>query len=315
MHHAMYAHIVPRANQVRFPQTLQNDNMHRRSNRDTAFRVLVLASSNVAVDNILLRIHMKGIPNGRNGVIHPQMIRISRHDYESSDSEVYQYLVRNAARFYDSDHRERDNASLRAKRNRASECIIFFSTSSAVGSAQFKELDQHIDIVLHDEVFNSLESETMIQRTACSTIEGQRRLFYYGFGDEEQLSDLTLIPNMLYSSHTLKCAPFHTKDIKMSLFERFIYNNRVTVSFLSAQFRMHPAISRVTSTPYYSCHFTFPLGEASFLTPYNQPASNANALHPMTFLDTAAISTNTEHDGGDGLITNQTESNIVVQII
>ena len=315
IHHSQYGHMVPHANRVRFPQTPRNDNIHRRSNSDTAFRVLVVASSNVAVDNILLRVHREGIQDGNGGVIRPQMLRIARHDYEPLDPEVNQYLVRNASRLYDADHRERNNASLRAKRNRASECILYFSTSSAVGSAQFKELDQHIDIVCHDESAQSLESETMIPLTATNTIEGQRRLYYLGYGDEEQLPALTLVPNMLYSSKTLRHAPFHTNNIKMSLFQRLIYNNRVTVSFLSAQFRMHPAISQVTSVPYYACYFACPLGIEPFLTPFNQPALNANAFHPMTFIDTSALSTRFERDAGDGQISNQTESNLVVQII
>lgn len=315
MHHSVYGHIVPVNHRVRYPRTPTDDLIHRRSNLNQSFRIMVVASSNVAVDNALMRVHREGIPDGNGGFIHPQMLRLARQDYIPKEAAVNQYLLRNAARYYDEDHADRGHPTLTAKRQRASECILFFSTSSAVGSAQFKELNQHIDIVLHDEAAQSLETETLIPLTAANSNEGYGRLFYFGFGDGEQLDALTFIPNMLYSSHTLRYAPFHIKTIKMSMFERLIYSNRVTVSFLSAQFRMHPAISRSTSVPYYNCHFACPLGRDPFVIAYNQPAQHPNAFYPMTFLDTAALLARGETSGENGVFTNQTESNLVTQVI
>ena len=249
--------------------TPQDGKLRRRRN-DQALRILVVASYNSAVDNIMERVHTLGIPDGNGGVIHPKMCRIARHDYVPRQT-LGQYLIRAFAANYDGDNRA--TPSLRARRQVANECVIFFSTSSAAGSSQLKELNQWFDVVIHDEAGNSLEGETLVPLTAACTHRdlGFNRLFNFGIGDEKQLPALSLVTSMLSGSRVVGQLPFDMKTINRSMFERLIYNNRTSFYFLDSQFRMHPAISRTTSPPFYNYFFRYPVPEENFTRIYTRP--------------------------------------------
>lgn len=317
IHHSEYGHAVPRSQQVTHQLTPADKDgrpVLRRSRNPASLKVLVVASTNAAVDNIVERLHYHGIPDGQGGTIYPSMLRIARFDYVAP-VHIAQYLVRNAASPYE--ERERANPSLGAKRRKANECIIFLSTSSATGSSQLKELNQAFDIIIHDEAANSLESETLVPLTAACTREevGHRRLFYFGVGDERQLPALSFIPNMLFGAKLLYEAPFDPSILQKSLFERLIYNGRVLHVALGSQYRMHPSISRITSPPYYNFYFNCPLPTNNFLVSYNQPHLTPNAFHPMTFLDTSQIRNRYETAGPAGAFDNSVEVDIVVQLV
>ena len=275
--------------------------------------MLVVASSNAAVDNIVLRIHREGIPDGHGDIVRPRMMRLHRHGYDPTHPSVTQYLVNNLARPYDEE--ERAHPSLTAKRLCADECIVFIGTSSSVGGAQFKELRQDIDIIIHDEAANSLEAETLIPLTSSMHEDGNRRLFYFAIGDERQLPATNFTPDMIEGSKLRLDLPFNMKTLTMSLFEGLVYGNRSTVSFLSAQYRMHPTISRIISPPFYQCLFHCPLPRERFLVGYNQPSLHDTSFYPLTFIDTSGIVNRFETKEPGGQIFNNCEAHIVVDII
>jgi len=62
------------------------------------FNILVVASTNNAVDNILERLHGGGIPVGDNQSIYPSMLRIARYDYEPKE-HLRQYIIHGSRRF------------------------------------------------------------------------------------------------------------------------------------------------------------------------------------------------------------------------
>ena len=322
MSHSQYGHSGRFTEQVTHRRTPRNERLRRRSNRQHCLKVLAVASNNQAVDNILEKIHNNGIPDGEGGTIRPKLVRIARHNYDQEcPAFVRPYLIHNAARPYEEDE-TRNNPSLRAKRQYADECILFLATSTSCGSSQLKELRQSFDIVIHDEAANSLELETLIALTAAVTNNGDRRLYYFGVGDDKQLQALTYVPTMIHSSRMTDLTPFDLTNFKQSLFERLIRNHRVMFYFLSSQYRMHPTISRLTSPPFYKCLFHCPLPLENFHVPYNQPwiqndNAQGQAYYPLTFVDTSSIPTQRRYErtSGRGDYTNILEAQVIVTII
>ena len=319
LHHSEYGHMVPEEMQVTHVRTDHTDpcSMRRRNNPD-CLKILVVASSNTAVDNIMERIHNDGIPDGHGGAIRPKMMRIARHNY-NPPAPLGQYLVRHKAALYDEDHETRSNPTLQAKRTCANETILFFSTVNSAGSSQLKELNQTFDIVFHDEAAFTLEWDLLVTLTAACTHRdlGSNRLFYFAIGDDKQLSALNFVSNMVTKAGCLKDLPFDINLAQRSLFERLILARRCTHTFLSAQFRMHPSISRITSPPFYNHYFDCPVPVAQFLTRYNQPEVYNDGFYPMTILDTAYLAEQRRHEQneGNGRIRNRCESDIIIQLV
>ena len=318
LHHSEYGHMVPIDQQVTHVRTPATDTRMRRSRNPNALKILVVASSNAAVDNILERLHENGIPDGHGGTLRPRMLRIARHNHVPKHP-LGQYLIRSEARLYDEGHEERNNPSLAAKRACADECIIFLTTANCAGSGQLKELNQVFDAVIQDEAGFTLEWETLVPLTAACTHRdlGCGRLYYFAIGDEKQLPALSFIPNMILSAGVMREAPFDVATVQRSLFERLIMGRRVTFFFLSAQFRMHPTISHLTSPPVYNHYFDCPVPLPEFQRRYNQPQVYNDGFYPMSFLDTSGIAEmdRAERDEGNGNITNNLEAQIVVQLV
>ena len=277
IHHSQYGHPEGHQRNVLKAQ----DGLRRCSTRRNALKLLVVTSSNQAADNLLGRLD-NGIPNGADPRIFPQTCRIARHDYVYPNN-LREYSVREKSVLFDQDHQTRNNPSLRARRMFAQECILFITTLSSSGSAAFKELQQSCDVILHDEAANSSEAETLVAMVAANTTNGPGRLFYIGVGDQKQLPAYSTVDLMLQTEG------IYTKDkvknLKMSMFERLIKAERVTHTFLNAQYRMHPTISHITSPPFYNCLFENPLPADRFEVNYNNYRNTDNAFHPMVFVD------------------------------
>ena len=120
---------------------------------------------------------------------------------------------------------------------------------------------------------------------------------------------------MMVNAKIRKLAPFDPDVLAQSFFERLINDGRVMHAFLDTQYRMHPAISRVTSVPFYKYYFRCPLPLSVFLTAYNQPDINRNDFHPMTFIDTSKITGKEETSAEAGHYVNEVEATIVANII
>ena len=323
LHHSEYGQVDhPLNQQVNFRRV--DDGVLRNHNSRRCFKILVVASSNSAVDNILLRIAEEGIPDGKGGVIDPSMIRISKYNYEPPHEVLRQYTVNEASRLYDRNHADRATPSLQAKRRRADEALLFFSTCSAAGGSSFNELNEKPDIVIHDEGANTTEGEALIP-IMTTTYEGPqgsiRRTYYLSVGDDYQLEALQHVTSFLRRCRMVKYWKVKSEDLSISLFERMIYHGRAMFSFLSAQYRMHPAISRITSVPFYKLYFRNPLPIGTFLTDYNQVARD-NELSwtnyfPLTFIDTSSIpaSQRNEVQRAKGRFVNNTEAFVVVDIV
>ncbi len=323
LHHSEFGHAgTPKREQLNFRRL--DDNILRARNTRRSFKILVVASSNEAVDNILLRLHDEGIPDGEGGFIHPSMLRIAKYNYEVPHRRLHRYTVNEASRLFDRDHRQRAFPTLIAKRRRADECIIFLSTCSSAGSAAFAELHEKPDIIIHDEAANSVEAEALIPivTTTAQGSEGTiRRCFYIGVGDDNQLPALNLAPSMIRGSRLVKYWKVSVDDLVISLFERMIYHGRSTFSFLSSQYRMHPAISRITSVPFYKLYFNNPLPLATFQVEFNQPtAENVfswSNYYPLTFIDTSNISPRIRFEVSEraGHYVNTAEAQVVTDIL
>ena len=178
-----------------------------------------------------------------------------------------------------------------------------------------RELQQNFDVVIQDEAAQSKENETLIPLTATTTVNGAHRLYYLGFGDERQLHGLDHTKTMMVNANIRKLSPFDPDVLAQSFFERLINEGRVMHAFLDTQYRMHPAISRITSVPFYQYYFRCPLPLSIFLTPYNQPDVNRNGFHPMTFIDTSGITGKEETSAEPGHYVNEVEATIVANII
>ena len=312
IHHSVYGHLRPEDRPINV-RGLQ-DNILRAARNPNALRILVVASSNAAVDNILERLHAEGVPNPRGEWHRPTILRISRYDYVPAD-HLLQYTIYHAAREYDRDHANRNNPTLRARRQRASENIIFLSTSSSAGSSSLKELRQWYDVVIHDEAANAAEIETMIPLAATTTRDGPGRMYYIGVGDERQLPSTSYVPTMIDQANMRSLTPFEPETLIKSLFERLVYQGRACHAFLPAQYRMHPSISRVTSVPFYKYYFVNPIRAEFFNLNYNQPHLYQEAFYPMTFIDTSSLPNRFEQDDRHGQITNETEAMVIVSVL
>jgi len=310
LHHSTYGHV----NREQINYRNVEDRTLRAARDHRAFKILVVASTNNAVDNILERLHGGGIPVGDNQSIYPSMLRIARYDYEPKE-HLRQYMVREASTLYDDNHDERNNPSIRARRRRAEECIIFLSTNVCSAGTSLRELNQSFDVVIHDEGAYSSELETLCPLTATATKNGNNRLFYFGFGDEKQLPQLNLIKQMLISSNVVGLCPFNADTLASSFFERMIGTARCTHVFMDTQYRMHPSISKVVSLPFYSCYFKCPRPIEFFLVAYNQPSVDIRGFYPMSFIDTSSLAERKETVQGNGRYINEVESGIIVSIL
>ena len=252
------------------------------------------------------------------------MIRIAKYDYEPAHERLRQYTVNAASRLYDRNHADRATPSVQAKRRKADEVVLFFSTCSAAGGSSFKELNEKPDVVIHDESANTTEGDALIA-IMTTTYEGPEgsipRTYYLGLGDDYQLKALQHVSSFIKRCRMVKYWKVKSEDLAISLFERMIYHGRAMFSFLSAQYRMHPAISRITSVPFYKLYFRNPLPIGTFLRDYNQVARDDELswtnYFPLTFIDTSSIPAKKRHEiqPDKGRFSNDTEAFVVVDIV
>lgn len=195
IHHSLHSHV----GRPRY-QSIPSQRQKLRCARECMpLLVLVVASSNAAVDNILWRLHEDGIPDGQGGRIYRQVVRMSRRNYEYP-SDLNQYsLIRQCNRYDEYWHRRR-YPTLAARRSFARTIIIFFLTLSSAESSQFLQLRQYVDVWIHDETAVSQESDRFIAMTNMRVSHGSERLFYISIREHRQLPALTLVP------HMMKCA-------------------------------------------------------------------------------------------------------------
>ena len=310
LHHSVYGHIgKPQVDTI--PQ--HRDRL-RCATGDHPLRIMVVASSNAAVDNILRKIDSGGIPDGNGGALHPQLVRIARYGYELAP-HLRQYSLHRQARTYDNDFEMRNFPTLPARRRFAESVIVFLSTVSAAGGSSWLELRQCCDVIIHDEAAATLEMEALVPLTNTRVQHGADRLFYIGVGDERQLPALSLAPHMWRRAEV--SAKFNVDEMCNSMFERMITNQRCSFTMLTSQWRMHPAISRAISMPFYGIEFDCPLPPAHFIRPYN--SSNGRSLRngfcPMTFIDTSKAKNHGEHNAGQGRVSNPYEARVVCDVV
>ena len=323
LHHSVYGQANnPRREQINYNRT--QDVILRNHVDRNRFKILVVASSNEAVDNILRRIDATGIPTGRGGFFHPSSLRIAKHDYTPPTPRLQRYTINTASRPYDRRQGDHITPNLRAKRLKADEVILIFSTCSASGGMAFKELNEKPDIIVLDEGAQTRETEVLVPVTT-TTYQGPdgsiRRCHLIAVGDDNQLPALEHVTQMMKACKMVKYWKVTAERLSISLFERMIYHGRATYSFLSAQYRMHPAISRITSVPFYKLYFRNPLPIGNFIADFNQANQNTGIswsnYYPMMFIDTSNLPARVrnEEKPQKGRIMNQAEAEIVRDII
>ena len=120
---------------------------------------------------------------------------------------------------------------------------------------------------------------------------------------------------MIKSGRLENLIPFNPNQVLKSLLESLIKSGLVTHYFLSAQWRMHPSISYITSVPFYKCYFENHLPVDRFFQQYNQPEQDERAFTPMSFIDTSSLSNREEQTRGQGKYFNDVEAIIVSDVI
>lgn len=288
------------------------------SQRPRAMRILVTASSNAAVDNVLQRIHDRGIPDGNGGpVIRPQMVRIARQGYDFP-RHLERYSVEERAQGFPTAGPA--DALLNSRRAMANTVIIYFATTTMVGSPKFLDLDQNFDVIIHDEAGQTKETDTIVALTnACALREPtelpNRRLYYISIGDDKQLPPMSNVPFMMKRAELSR--RYNYDMLCESLFERMITDRRCTFVSLNAQFRMHPAISEMIGLPFYRHRFQSPIPAARFAALYTNADAGPNVFAPFTFIDTSTYADRFEvkNENHSGTITNPLEADIAASII
>lgn len=159
--------------------------------RITQIKILICSSSNAACEKIARRLQ-KGIPDGKNGPILVNMVRMGSQGYKYQD--LSSLSVREMAKPYDK-HFERihpgqtpwNSPSSKAVKAMAAECIVFLTTSSNAGSRNMKDLKVNFDVVIVEESAHSFEAQCVIPMGTAAKIGKGRRLHVVSVRNHKQL--------------------------------------------------------------------------------------------------------------------------------
>lgn len=206
------------------------------------FPILVVAASNIAIDNIaekLIKTH------GR------EILRIVSNEKEKEYSrdhplasiclhhKVYDALPQQMKQTVDDLRRPYSNVSQNLYKKLLTQQIklsdmftaqakVIFTTTVVAGGNQLK-LVKKLPVVIMDEATQSSEPTTLIPLS----MPGVDKFVFVG--DQRQLSSFSMVPNL-----------------SLSLFERVLLNNSYrNPHMLDTQYRMHPAISEFPRVKFY----------------------------------------------------------------
>lgn len=311
LHHAEAGHILPGAEEINLLQ--KKDGFLRALNGSKAVKILICASSNAACDNIARKL-LKGLPDGKGGLIKVNMVRVGcqGHDY----SDLVSVSLREKALAFDNElfhpDVEQSHPSTKAVKAMAAECIVVLSTSSTSGSCTIRDLKVQFDVVVVEESGHSFEPECIIPIVTASGLSKTRRVHVVLVGDHKQL------PPVIKSEHAVGRFLSLNKSFRYSksfatqtwsLFERAVERARCPVAWLCRQYRTHPAISTIQSRQMYRNIVLQPPSESPYLARYNLP--HLGGYYPFTFVDTSKLRSRLEHYRGDGKYENATEAALV----
>lgn len=204
--------------------------------------ILVVAASNLAVDNIVERL----IPEYGDSII--RVVAVSKEAEYPSDgvvgtvclhNKVYKEMPMDIKRLIDKlrdpkcfisekDFKKVMNAQIDCSNKIMKRSKVILATSVSAGGIQLQNLDQ-IPVVIMDEATQSSEVTSLIPLA----LPGVRKFVFVG--DQNQLSSFSPIP-----------------ELSFSLFERMLANGTYAEPImLDTQYRMHPAISEFPKNEFY----------------------------------------------------------------
>lgn len=133
------------------------DRTLRASAARSAFKILVVCSSNEGVDNVLKKLE-DGIPDRIVGRIYPEAVWCARQGYNYRQLKPYS-VNEKALPYNEQIHIGLKYATSKAKKAFGREFSIFFCTAACSGDSGFTELGQRCDIIFNDEAGQALEPE------------------------------------------------------------------------------------------------------------------------------------------------------------
>ncbi|GEQ66499.1 hypothetical protein JCM33374_g162 [Metschnikowia sp. JCM 33374] len=206
------------------------------------FPIIVVAASNVAVDNIaekmlskhansILRITAKGKESEYTGDHCLASVCLHTRFYDASPPELQElikYERDNSFGMSEPDQKKLKKARKKFLKKEISERKVIFTTTMTAAALCFDK-SLSFPVVIMDEATQSSEPATLIPLT----LPGVKKLVLVG--DQKQLSCYT-----------------NVKGLSLSLFERIIRNGSFkSLQMLDTQYRMHPSISAFPSKQFY----------------------------------------------------------------
>lgn len=207
-------------------------------NRIHRQRILVCAPSNVAVDNLALRIHQTGL----------KVVRLVARSREDLDTEASPLALHTQVRAQQSKKGRRlwemqeagkelsikEKARLHRSQAQAEKQILKSADvicTTCVGAGDWRLEDSRFPIVLVDESTQATEPEVLIPITL-----GAKQVILVG--DHQQLGPVVVDKEA------------RTAGLNHSLFERLVSMGQVPLR-LEVQYRMHPSLSEFASNMFY----------------------------------------------------------------
>lgn len=206
-------------------------------------RVLVVASSNSAIDNILSRLQRNVIPDGQVGRIDPQVVGIWRRNYEFPE-KFRDYSLHDQCARYEASLEHRLYPSLREEKSFRAYChhlplnSIFIPTFSiswtlSIGWRFHSWRGWCIVWNWHVQSDDNYESYACIGKIVLNCIK------YHC-----QLPSLSLVPYMIKVAEISLILDYESSAEYR--FQCMTDNKRCKLYTLTSQFQMHPVISNAT---------------------------------------------------------------------
>lgn len=101
---------------------------------------------------------------------------------------------------------------------------VFFLTTLSFGGSQFLELQQSVDLLIHDEAAESSAVDKFIMVDNMRVTHESHRLFYRAIGHHRQFPALSIVRYMM--KRVEKSLKFGNDRLAASLFHRISDNNR-----------------------------------------------------------------------------------------
>lgn len=206
------------------------------------FPILVVAASNIAIDNIAEKL----LPKHGNSILrivsnekepeytrdHPLSSICLHHKVYDGLPEHFQQVIKDMRRPGGNVSQSQYKKLLTTQIDYSDKLIglarVIFTTTVVAGGNQLKSISK-MPVVIMDEATQSSEPTTLIPLS----MPGVEKFVFVG--DQKQLSSFSQIPNL-----------------SLSLFERIIANGSYkTPHMLDTQYRMHPAISEFPRARFY----------------------------------------------------------------